>query len=218
MRVIPTTAGNTCIPALLRSIISGYPHDCGEHHLCNQVRNGEGGLSPRLRGTLRVQALIDSRYRVIPTTAGNTAADQTLCVRSTGYPHDCGEHGETEGGFAAPAGLSPRLRGTLCHTCRFPRMARVIPTTAGNTLHSLKKPYETPGYPHDCGELIWYCYGADHYYGLSPRLRGTLSRLRRALNRLRVIPTTAGNTMVRSKSLKQIPGYPHDCGEHLAIS
>ena len=112
------------------------------------------------------------------------------------------------------AGLSPRLRGTQTVESDPLDPSRVIPTTAGNTSICSAPSISLSGYPHDCGEHRIRNPDRRASTGLSPRLRGTLCDPQLTPVRLRVIPTTAGNTKQHEPQLYGHAGYPHDCGEH----
>ena len=134
-RFIPTPVGNTWRASASPPPPPVYPHACGEH-TPDRVRNQSvTGLSPRLWGTLLVDAAGDFQHRFIPTPVGNTPVYPPPEYAGTVYPHACGEHGSPFCSWACIHGLSPRLWGTRNQTSRADARCRFIPTPVGNTLN-----------------------------------------------------------------------------------
>ena len=115
----------------------------------------DSGLSPPLRGTVRVpgRAAVNSRF--IPAPAGNSLSSRPPGTAHSVYPRPCGEQYLFPAVFVPVHGLSPPLRGTGP-----PR--RWIPLRC-------------PVYPRPCGEQITLVTLAAAISGLSPPLRGTVT-------------------------------------------
>ena len=52
--------------------VSVHPHACGEHDFVKRPYSGDVGSSPRMWGTLDMQAAFQQYCRFIPTHVGNT--------------------------------------------------------------------------------------------------------------------------------------------------
>ena len=194
-RFIPTPAGNTPRSRRGAGRRPVHPHACGEHTPQGREVMRRCGSSPRLRGTQLALALPGLRRRFIPTPAGNTPIGRRSPIQCTVHPHACGEH--WVGDIVDPSfnGSSPRLRGTRDVAHELLRVARFIPTPAGNTPVHVAARRGAPVHPHACGEHRCVATMGSSWFGSSPRLRGTRGRARPQERRLRFIPTPAGNTL-----------------------
>ena len=72
MRIIPAHAGNSSRSRLRRASCSDHPRACGELSVSNALIDGSTGSSPRMRGTLRLSAVVRVVDRIIPAHAGNS--------------------------------------------------------------------------------------------------------------------------------------------------
>ena len=88
-----------------------YPRVCGGTLLLSGIGTSHAGLSPRMRGNLRLTAISDSLRRSIPAYAGEPA--QSAVPSSVGkvYPRVCGGTVIIRYYQRSPRGLSPRMRG-----------------------------------------------------------------------------------------------------------
>ena len=155
------------------------------------------GSSPRMRGTHIPPAPSRPWDRFIPAHAGNSI--------------------HCDACWPDIRGSSPRMRGTHSEYLMRYSKYRFIPAHAGNSFvhtavrHSMPVHPRacgeldergrmahplTPVHPRACGELIcgprclWRCSGS------SPRMRGTLFRVRSGSCQNRFIPAHAGNSVV----------------------
>ena len=112
------------------------------------------------------------------------------------------------------SGSSPRMRGTRIGTALALPAARLIPTYAGNTRLPALVPRLAPAHPHVCGEHLRLITETWEGMGSSPRMRGTLAPLVKALQEVRLIPTYAGNTSWLAATGTTETAHPHVCGEH----
>ena len=73
------------------------------------------GLSPWVRGTRRIYDKAAEQGRFIPVGAGNSLHRAGNLAFSAVYPRGCGElyYSSSIAGYGR--GLSPWVRGTLCH-------------------------------------------------------------------------------------------------------
>ncbi len=114
-------------------------------------------------------------------------------------------------------GSSPRVRGTRRGLDAPAGGRRFIPACAGNA--------EPPGgdeivesvHPRVCGERLCAGTGAPAGRGSSPRVRGTLIRVRHLRAAGRFIPACAGNAPRRGRCPGPRTVHPRVCGERLPI-
>ena len=112
LRIIPADAGNTCpIRAAVRRD-RDHPRGCGEHPLGLTSAMTTSGSSPRMRGTQRIQCLIELGERIIPADAGNTRLQGWGPPSRRDHPRGCGEHRCWTAPLLRSRGSSPRMRGT----------------------------------------------------------------------------------------------------------
>ena len=72
LRIIPADAGNTASSTTSSGSNWDHPRGCGEHAKARQDYRPLKGSSPRMRGTLLVQAEGADQVGIIPADAGNT--------------------------------------------------------------------------------------------------------------------------------------------------
>ena len=113
-------------------------------------------------------------------------------------------------------GSSPRMRGTLFLFESALPIAGIIPAYAGNTLSARRIHRRPEDHPRVCGEHIEYKIEGATSQGSSPRMRGTPSRVRKAVKGHGIIPAYAGNTFCYVDQLFVCGDHPRVCGEHIA--
>ena len=192
-RFIPTHAGNGGRSPTSGRRPSVHPHARGERrqHQGRVVR--DRGSSPRTRGTGGDSRPHFVEPRFIPTHAGNGRLPAWFTGRLTVHPHARGERSSRAVASTAPAGSSPRTRGTVARRPRARVAARFIPTHAGNGVGGRLDRCEQTVHPHARGERV--DVGAAQYpaHGSSPRTRGTGEGQALRSPQRRFIPTHAGN-------------------------
>ena len=171
--LIPTYAGNTSALGM---------------HCCI------GSSSPRMRGTRLINRIQVTRRGLIPTYAGNTCSRLVRLGLGWAHPHVCGEHAAAPTTSAPPLGSSPRMRGTPWFQAQHPEWVGLIPTYAGNTYWRARIRKSWWAHPHVCGEHKGEAEQSLKLEGSSPRMRGTLVRVRGFGRKIGLIPTYAGNT------------------------
>ena len=72
LRIVPADAGNTSAFLLRFFSTWDHPRGCGEHNAQAARDSGASGSSPRMRGTLHVNPVLNPGQRIIPADAGNT--------------------------------------------------------------------------------------------------------------------------------------------------
>ena len=255
----PRVRGTLRRHLLLHRIRRFIPACAGNTRWCGLEGAGDAGSSPRVRGTLgrhvpdrAISRFIPAcagntragapwgrvRRRFIPACAGNTprkVADLVAAVRF--IPACAGNTLRRDGVAEAPAGSSPRVRGTRSRSSmrpprrwfipacagntRWPPKPRrpstwFIPACAGNTAAARPIPAPTPVHPRVCGEHEQAQSPHRQPGGSSPRVRGTLRRYAGERSRQRFIPACAGNTRSSEPSSPSAPVHPRVCGEHPA--
>ena len=192
-----------------------HPHACGEHDLFGQLDDAFGGSSPRMRGTLVQWDVPLDIVRFIPTHAGNTTKIGIEFGKIPVHPHACGEHILPTYLRTFLGGSSPRMRGTPPMDRAILAIWRFIPTHAGNTFLLIIRPAFTAVHPHACGEHDLRLVGTHDHSGSSPRMRGTRHEEPCKHQRVRFIPTHAGNTRREAIIMTGKAVHPHACGEHV---
>ena len=177
--------------------IAVHPRACGEHQSEWPLLANLCGSSPRLRGTQVGLELIATEFRFIPAPAGNTPFACPRTQKEPVHPRACGEHNTPSSIFLQNAGSSPRLRGTLTYPAKLSFLPRFIPAPAGNTTWCSGLHGVVAVHPRACGEHIVAMLSGSSSAGSSPRLRGTLQRM--------------------EKAVRRTPVHPRACGEHITF-
>ncbi len=171
-RTIPAYAGK---PGSCSSRVGGnrdYPRVCGETGHDLRVRLGIQGLSPRMRGNLRLVLDESIVGGTIPAYAGKPSYRPARAKWLRDYPRVCGETSDTSANYSRPRGLSPRMRGNLLRLARERTSAGTIPAYAGKPCTLSRLEYITGDYPRVCGETRTEKESGSVRRGLSPRMRG----------------------------------------------
>ena len=133
-------------------------------------------------------------------------------VQDEVYPRACGGTQENAGRLLVLNGLSPRLRGNLCHLAQTEQSVGSIPAPAGEPYHPRQATGPDGVYPRACGGTrasAWYSVAMP---GLSPRLRGNRREDVDHAARSRSIPAPAGEPILSAPSWPAHPVYPRACG------
>ena len=173
---IPAYAGEPVPPQLRQRLQKVYPRVCGGTRPLRKGNPMDEGLSPRMRGNHYPTRRPHRAGRSIPAYAGEPWGLASRRRRRRVYPRVCGGTGYTIAVGGKSQGLSPRMRGNLCHCYPSADPARSIPAYAGE-----------PRYIRicrDCGQVYpRVCGGTGKGRpkgllcpGLSPRMRGNLVR------------------------------------------
>ena len=192
-RFIPAPAGNSSLLPLPSPSFSVHPRACGEQSAAAATDASRSGSSPRLRGTVATDRVLEPLHRFIPAPAGNRQRLSRWAPPSTVHPRACGEQPSAYSQARPGPGSSPRLRGTEVnepvhvHPCRF------IPAPAGNSACRGPCQRAEAVHPRACGEQLSQVAGRGTKSGSSPRLRGTASEKRHDFIVPRFIPAPAGN-------------------------
>ncbi len=128
---IPACAGEPRRGTFPRRPIGVYPRVCGGTDESNRSASRRKGLSPRVRGNLRVYESKTSAYGSIPACAGEPPGMWRQHLGSVVYPRVCGGTTVTLYRGARDWGLSPRVRGNQAKELRNRRRSGSIPACAG---------------------------------------------------------------------------------------
>ena len=192
--LIPTYAGNTCQSVKGLNPDGAHPHVCGEHTTGVLSLFIKRGSSPRMRGTQQFLHNTSLQNGLIPTYAGNTRPGRFRWRFWRAHPHVCGEHSGPFPPLLVTRGSSPRMRGTPNILQQGLPLTGLIPTYAGNTGRAGGRSRRRRAHPHVCGEHSTVTVNASCESGSSPRMRGTLKKLKLFEVSVGLIPTYAGNT------------------------
>ena len=108
---IPACAGEPPPPRYRLQCRQVYPRVCGGTQSGPNPCNPAQGLSPRVRGNLKIGLAHRFRVRSIPACAGEPASCPVLAPGHRVYPRVCGGTPAALAGGPNPCGLSPRVRG-----------------------------------------------------------------------------------------------------------
>ena len=141
----------------------------------------------------QLKAMFDTR--IIPAHAGQTLKNMGQSSHGPDHPRACGANTSTRRRMCRHCGSSPRMRGKRPARCLRARRVRIIPAHAGQT-QGLSRPSSTlPDHPRACGANIPLCFRSCFACGSSPRMRGKLGSRVEQLERDRIIPAHAGQTV-----------------------
>ena len=132
-RFIPACAGNSCPWLPMPPSNPVHPRVCGEQMLIQYRRLDGTGSSPRVRGTVAIQAAGGIALRFIPACAGNSRDGLWRAVLWAVHPRVCGEQCEERRNQIRLVGSSPRVRGTVGLLDLVAIPVRFIPACAGNS-------------------------------------------------------------------------------------
>ena len=134
-------------------------------------------------------------------------------MRNTGaYPRRCGGTRQRRSRVSRRAGLSPQVRGNQRDFFRRRLRIGPIPAGAGEPDHDRYRDGIERAYPRRCGGTVKAIFGYDLSVGLSPQVRGNLSRFGVGFAADGPIPAGAGEPRVGSTPRASYRAYPRRCG------
>ena len=194
-RIIPASAGQT----------RKYMHE----------RSAWPGSSPRVRGKLHALACVQALVRIIPASAGQTGHANGPARSKTDHPRECGANGSMKHAVPAGAGSSPRVRGKPRRLRAGHQRQRIIPASAGQTIRLNRDDFHIPDHPRECGANTKDEQIGILAVGSSPRVRGKRRQKGGLLATDRIIPASAGQTLVPSPMLPSMADHPRECGANV---
>ena len=209
---IPACAGEPpCTPPVAcRQRV--YPRVCGGTTERLGPKPPTEGLSPRVRGNLRVAPHEGRRVGSIPACAGEPEPVPSSASAWVVYPRVCGGTCAPWPVLRAQVGLSPRVRGNPgLSSLRFDRGGS-IPACAGEPT-GRPPPTRSPRvYPRVCGGTVCDDAGDVNVVGLSPRVRGNPLCSQCLKQKAGSIPACAGEPPSRGAWRCVGRVYPRVCG------
>ena len=169
-----------------------YPRVCGGTPWFRALAARLSGLSPRVRGNLRVAAAARARGRSIPACAGEPRRYARTDRQGRVYPRVCGGTAVSRLSAAACSGLSPRVRGNRGFVGSSGAEAGSIPACAGEPSILAPLPRGAGVYPRVCGGTSLGMFYFQIREGLSPRVRGNRQPARPRTISVGSIPACAG--------------------------
>ena len=170
------------------------------------------GLSPRVRGNLKVYSSGMESTRSIPACAGEPRRTASASRSVRVYPRVCGGTSAPMRVVCGLSGLSPRVRGNLSISAYPVIGKRSIPACAGEPQGGVVKRFRGKVYPRVCGGTDYDGNVLDAATGLSPRVRGNLAALGDNYPCVGSIPACAGEPYPCSGSCGVSGVYPRVCG------
>ena len=169
---IPASAGNPdgSRPPIVRAWV--HPRERGESHVAVPGVPAAVGPSPRARGILARDELIQRRRRSIPASAGNPCRRRRSLRTCRVHPRERGESFRATRRVTRIRGPSPRARGIPSTGAPPRRAAGSIPASAGNPVTAIIMVIISPVHPRERGESRRAGLQTWGGTGPSPRARG----------------------------------------------
>ena len=154
--------------------------------------------------------------RIIPALAGNTWPGSFDDGTARDHPRSRGEY-QTGRAFGVHChGSSPLSRGIRCSETSGCAVRGIIPALAGNTIEPAGPVLPAGDHPRSRGEYAPAARMTISTEGSSPLSRGIHTAQEHALDRRRIIPALAGNTMSAIELYILFPDHPRSRGEYTA--
>ena len=171
-----------------------------------------GGLSPRVRGNLRIVWIRNATSGSIPACAGEPETAFRSDSVPKVYPRVCGGTALALVHHDDEAGLSPRVRGNLIDLGPACAGERSIPACAGEPRGSSDPMASRRVYPRVCGGTYITYLRYNLRSGLSPRVRGNPTQYGIPGEEMRSIPACAGEPGAIPRAPAGYRVYPRVCG------
>ena len=136
---IPARAGEPSTRCPAPRALRVYPRACGGTMPDGEHSNILDGLSPRVRGNLRVLPVRHDPIGSIPARAGEPPPAYPQRTRCRVYPRACGGTRVARDCWRLHSGLSPRVRGNLGVAHRSNAVDGSIPARAGEPLRKYRR-------------------------------------------------------------------------------
>ena len=193
--IIPAHAGLTSSSFKNPQAKRDHPRACGahSHQICRSL--SAPGSSPRMRGSHGLEWHRAGGAGIIPAHAGLTLSGRPY--RGTGE------------------GSSPRMRGSQVAAGHLGVLLGIIPAHAGLTDVTYVFWGRNGDHPRACGAHVNGVNEPGLYSGSSPRMRGSLGRLKGHTAVVGIIPAHAGLTGHCGRSVDACGDHPRACGAHI---
>ena len=211
-RIIPARAGQTPPNSPFRRFHPDHPRACGANGMVAVANRQIRGSSPRVRGKLHGKLELESRRRIIPARAGQTANFRATLWSNADHPRACGANRRIYGRVPVAFGSSPRVRGTPGVERIHVDLPRIIPARAGQTRLPARQPRHRPDHPRACGANTIAVRVDVSDAGSSPRVRGKRENGELIDIETRIIPARAGQTALDQRISTNTTDHPRACG------
>ena len=211
-RSIPACAGEPTGPCHADRGCRVYPRVCGGTGCLRPPQQSDRGLSPRVRGNLKIGKRRTAYAGSIPACAGEPLTGQARTPQRRVYPRVCGGTTCNRNRRRPRQGLSPRVRGNLYYTRYVRGDKRSIPACAGEPAIPAAVTGSLRVYPRVCGGTAWRYSCTLAGDGLSPRVRGNRLACASTACTSRSIPACAGEPASRTYRVGRSEVYPRVCG------
>ena len=168
-----------------------------------------------MRGKLITWSKSRRSQRIIPASAGQTQQQRHNIRQRADHPRECGANKAAGTGHSTCRGSSPRVRGKHQAVVAHDAQHRIIPASAGQTECADACVAAAADHPRECGAN--YCPRVFRLsaIGSSPRVRGKPFFVFSAPARGRIIPASAGQTIVALLHGVLDADHPRECGANV---
>ena len=209
---IPACAGEPRPPASGCRRAGVYPRVCGGTRATDAFSDTHSGLSPRVRGNLRLATREATALGSIPACAGEPPSGSRSASAAGVYPRVCGGTSFARLGGILEPGLSPRVRGNRGAVAQAREIDGSIPACAGEPSTFRMASSLGRVYPRVCGGTSAAVMSGSPDRGLSPRVRGNPSAPVLTLSSFGSIPACAGEPRTANLPSMLSRVYPRVCG------
>ena len=213
LRITPACAGNRPSAAVTFMVRVDHPRVCGEQVFFLVVGMDFKGSPPRVRGTGRQSMNRGQISRITPACAGNRAWTRQSHPAAPDHPRVCGEQRIPCSIAHITSGSPPRVRGTAFSDLVVGNQVGITPACAGNSRITAPRWISIRDHPRVCGEQSSGLYRCICILGSPPRVRGTAFSALISVNRRRITPACAGNSLSLFARSLPYKDHPRVCGE-----
>ncbi|KFI72986.1 hypothetical protein BMIN_0698 [Bifidobacterium minimum] len=114
--------------------------------------------------------------------------------------------------MAGAIGSSPRVRGKRHEGRHLHARVRIIPASAGQTYSNRCGSVSITDHPRECGANVDGVHCGGCLLGSSPRVRGKHIQCGARIARIRIIPASAGQTIIADRRVTMDSDHPRECG------
>ncbi|KFI72988.1 hypothetical protein BMIN_0701 [Bifidobacterium minimum] len=131
------------------------------------------------------------------------------------HPRECGANGLAWRVLDAQFGSSPRVRGKRFFFYGMSDIARIIPASAGQTHVRRVSGQNQSDHPRECGANHRLLPFMSFLRGSSPRVRGKHVLGVALVGCVRIIPASAGQTLLSYLTPDTAQDHPRECGANV---
>ena len=172
-----------------------HPRVCGEQWSAEDLAGSISGSPPRVRGTGFDGSNTLTVKGITPACAGNRSSFLYADRGLGDHPRVCGEQLDITRAYRPLSGSPPRVRGTAKYRYMHPVSRRITPACAGNRQSQPVRKRTQQDHPRVCGEQPAGAGPGPWGRGSPPRVRGTVLPAIGKLERIRITPACAGNSL-----------------------